>query len=198
MSHWTYVRDTILVEPMGRSTPEREYILKSVLNHLPLVSGSERSMEVIITQPEGYNLFTSHNEFFEDVYNRKELEHQQTQYILVLNGNLRDTEFPETVRNVSKFLCRLAKRVSIEDILVKIEDGGFFGKYGHKLIISNPDVYSEMFETPSWNWDVDYTLPCYHSMYDDPKGNWCEFLMWDDYKDSGYPKKLYNKLGYED
>ena len=136
MSMWTYIRGTILVEPMGRTVPEREYILKTVLEHLPIVHGSERDMQILISQPEGYNFFTSHDEFdilIPKYYDKR--EHQQTQYILTLYGNLRDTVFSETVRNLSKFLSRLSKRVPVEDILIRIDDGGFWGKYNNKLIL---------------------------------------------------------------
>lgn len=198
MSMWTYIRGTILVEPMGRTMPEREYILKTVLEHLPKVPGSEENMQVLISQPEGYNLFTSHDEFdilIHKYYDKR--EYQQTQYILTLYGNLRDTIFSETVRNLSKFLSRLSKRVLVEDILIRVDDGGFWGKYNNKLIISNPEPYSNMFETPSWNWDRKYRLPCCSPMYDNPNGNWCEYLMWDYFKETSYPKKLLKKLGYE-
>mgnify|MGYP007038472573 CR=1 FL=1 len=41
MSCWTEIRGTIKVEPFGRTQEEMEFILKTVLNHLPLVRGSE-------------------------------------------------------------------------------------------------------------------------------------------------------------
>lgn len=198
MSKWTYIRGTILVEPMGRTEPEREYILKTVLEHLPRVHGSEGNMQVLISQPGGHNFSTSHDEFdiFIPTY-YDEREHQQTQYILTLYGNLRDTVFSETVRNLSKFLSRLSKRVPVDDILIRVDDGGFWGHYGNKLIISNPEPYSDMFETPSWNWDREYKLPCFAPMYNDPNGNWCEYLLWENFKETSYPKKLLKKLGYE-
>ena len=198
MSHWTYVQGMIIVDPMGRTEPEREYILKTVLEHLPRVHGSEGNMQILISQPKGHNLFTSHDEF--DILIPKyydEREHQQTQYILTLYGNLRDTVFSETVRSLSKFLTRLSKRVPVHDIFIRVNDGGVWGKCGHKLIISDEKPYSDMFETPSWNWNGRYKLPCFAPMYDDPNGNWCEYLMWESFKKTPYPKKLLKKLGYE-
>lgn len=197
MSHWTYVRGMITVAPMGRSVPEREYVLKAVLEHLPKVKGSERDMEILLTQPKGHDLYTSHDEFFEVIPRHDGRAHQQTKYILILHGNLRDTEFSETVCSLSRFLCRLSKRVSIQDILVKVDDGGFRGKYGNKLVISDATPYQDMFETPSWVWESKLKLPCYYPMYDDPDGNWCEYLMWDSFGESAYPKKLLKKLGYD-
>lgn len=41
MSWWTYINGSIVVYPMGRTQPEKKYILDTVLAHLPLVTGSE-------------------------------------------------------------------------------------------------------------------------------------------------------------
>lgn len=46
MSSWIYINDTITVHPMGGTQPERRYILETVLNHLPRVTGSEGDMNV--------------------------------------------------------------------------------------------------------------------------------------------------------
>ena len=46
MSYWTYLNGTITVDCIGRTTEEAEYILKTVLNHLPRVTGSEGDMNV--------------------------------------------------------------------------------------------------------------------------------------------------------
>ena len=53
MSWWTYVHGTIVVSPMGRTQAEKRYILDTVLEHLPVVSGSERDMNVYVIQKEG-------------------------------------------------------------------------------------------------------------------------------------------------
>ena len=80
MSHWTYVRGMITVAPMGRSVPEREYVLKAVLEHLPKVKGSEGDMEILLTQPKDHDLYTSHDEFFEVIPRHDGRAHQQTKY----------------------------------------------------------------------------------------------------------------------
>ena len=41
MSYWTHINGVIDVSPMGRTPAEQRYILETVLNHLPIVSGSE-------------------------------------------------------------------------------------------------------------------------------------------------------------
>lgn len=50
MSYWTYINGTITVRPMGRTQPEKRYILETVLNHLPRVTGSEGDMNTYIIQ----------------------------------------------------------------------------------------------------------------------------------------------------
>ena len=50
MSSWTYINGTVTVHPMGRTQPEKRYILETVLNHLPRVTGSEGDMDVYIIQ----------------------------------------------------------------------------------------------------------------------------------------------------
>ena len=48
MSNWTYVSGTIKVDVMGRTQEEAEYILKTVIRHLPIVTGSETDMKIYI------------------------------------------------------------------------------------------------------------------------------------------------------
>ena len=63
MSYWTYVNGTITVNPMGRTQAEKRYILETVLNHLPIVSGSERDMDTYIIQKNGTNSSCSCDEY---------------------------------------------------------------------------------------------------------------------------------------
>ena len=65
MSSWTYINGTITVRPMGRTQPEKRYILETVLNHLPRVTGSEGDMNVYIIQKNGHNSSCSCDEFGE-------------------------------------------------------------------------------------------------------------------------------------
>lgn len=94
MSMWTYVNGTITVNPMGRTNEEKEYILKTVLNHLPLVTGSEEDMNIYIIPKKGYNSSCSTDEFGEktnnltDSYGRKNRDRGylqvQDEYIIVV------------------------------------------------------------------------------------------------------------------
>ena len=72
MSSWTYVHGTIVVSPLGRTQHEKRYILETVLDHLPVVTGSERDMEVYVIQKRGYNSSSSSDEFFEGTNNLRD------------------------------------------------------------------------------------------------------------------------------
>lgn len=169
MSQWTYINGTITVSPMGRTQAEKKYILDTVLEHLPLVTGSEENMNVYIIQKNGYNISSSCDEFdcctnnLVDRYGNKNRKQgwlrTQDEYILVIDGSLRDRTFNQTLLEFNKYLCRLAKRISVENVLVEINE------WDKKILVTNDnDVYSDMFEYPSW--------------IDDKSKNWCEYLMW--------------------
>ena len=195
MSYWTYVRGTVVVSPMGRTQAEKRYILETVLDHLPFVTGSEGDMDVYIIQKNGYNTSSSHTEFgmWGGYRNWKTLSTEvQREYILVVDGSLRDRQFEQTYREFQKWLCRLAKRVDVEDVLVEIKG------YDKKALVRNPEVkprykskwfygttYGQMHEEPTW----------VQNRKGDGTGgpNWCEYLMWDRAKNSDYPMGLMYK-----
>lgn len=194
MSYWTYINGVVTVSPMGRTQAEMRYILETVLQHLPNVTGSERDMNVHIVQKAGHNYSSSHDEFGQitdnltDRYgcrNRKGgwLE-KQNYYILVVEGQFRDRMFDQTYREFQKWLCRLAKRVVVQDVLVQIE-----GYQREALIRDTGDKYYEMWELPSWSRDKEAT----------GEPNWCEYLMWEPAKGCDYPMMLmYKYYGNED
>ena len=195
MSFWTYIQGTITVRPMGRTQPEKRYILETVLNHLPRVTGSEGDMDVYIIQKNGYNSSCSRDEFGEatnnliDRHGNKSRKtgwlRTQDDYILVVSAALRDKKFEETYREFIKWFVRLCKRVGCEDVLVEIKG------YDRSTVIKNRNIQREkysyksvfdgLFEDPSWCNDN-------KDGYKEP--NWCEFMMWDRAKDSSYPMML--------
>lgn len=162
MSSWTYVHGTIVVSPLGRTQHEKRYILETVLDHLPVVTGSERDMEVYVIQKRGYNSSSSSDEFFEGTNNLRDSRgrrsykrgwlHTQDEYILVVDDALRDREFEETFKEFVKWICRLSKRIIVDDVNVKIK--GFEKEY----VIDNPDPF--------------------YNMSDFNNDNWCDYLMW--------------------
>lgn len=176
MSSWTYITGVITVSPMGRTQPEKRYILDTVLEHQPRVTGSEEDMHVHVVQKHGYNCSSSHNEFGEWIPWKK--NRTQDDYFVIIEAALRDRYFEETLRELNKWLNRLAKRAGIQDLMVKLT--GYDSKWERKeLIISNSEPYEKMSEWPSWVPEKSNGEPM-----------WCEYLMWDSAKDSWYPMKL--------
>lgn len=183
MSWWSYIHGTIVVSPTGRTQAEKRYILDTVLDHLPRVTGSERDMNVYVIQKNGHNSSSSCDEFGECTNNlidacgdrsrKRGWLRMQDEYILVVDGSLRDREFDETFREFQKWLIRLAKRVSVESVLVKISDYD-----REKLIQDRNKYYSNLFETPSWSGESD------------GEPAWYEYLMWEPVNNSHYPRIL--------
>lgn len=182
MSYWTYIAGVITVTPIGETQPQKRYILDTILAHLPMVTGSERNMHVHVVQKHGTDCSSSHNEFGESMWYRRNADcdgsmRTQSEYLLVLEGNLRDRMFEETQREMNKWLNRLAKRVCVEDIMLRLD--GYSAKTGEKksLTIGNPDQYRDMFESPSWV---------------DERGEptWAEYMLYDRARGYGYPMML--------
>lgn len=185
MSSWTYLNGTVTVSPMGRTQAEKRYILETVLDHLPKVTGSEEDMQVYIIQKNGHNSSSSHTEFGlwggHLNWDKKNLSLQtQAKYILVVNGSFRDRYFDQTYREFQKWLCRLAKRVMVEDVLVEVKS------YGKKVLIRDDTYgkYYKMFESPSW------CRSRKEEKEENREPNWCEYLMWDRAKGSDLPALL--------
>lgn len=182
MSFWSYVRGMIEVYPMGRTQAEMRYILETVLSHLPPVTGSEGNMKAHIVQKSGFNYSSSADEFGQDTgmgnshYGR--FFDTQSCYFLVVEGDLRDRLFDHAYEEFQKWLCRLAKRVRVKDVMVKINE---FDQ--HILIQNDKEKYTQMYEDPSWG--------------EEGSMNWCEYLMWDTAEDSYLPEKLAEKYKKE-
>lgn len=193
ISYWTYINGTVIVSPMGRTQAEKRYILDTVLEHLPLVTGSEKDMNVYVIQKKGYNSLSSCDEFgqvtnnlvdrYGDKSRRRGSLRTQDEYILVVNGSFRDRMFEQTYREFQKWICRLAKRVDVEDVLVEVKG------WKESALIRNPSlkgkqswetVYGQMNEKPTWLHDK--------KSFSEP--NWCEFMLYDRAKNSDYPMLL--------
>lgn len=169
MSWWTYINGFIEVEPAGWTQPEKRYILETVLAHLPKVTGSEKDMFVHIVKKEGYSGSSNFNEFYEPV--RRDNFETQDCYYLVLEGTLRDRMYEQTFRELNKFLNRLAKRVYVDDILIRLTG------WDKETIISNSSPYQDMYE--------------YSTSSSEGESAWWEYLLWDrDLSGGSYPEKL--------
>ena len=177
MSQWTHIFGTIRVIPMGRTQAEKTYILKTVLEHLPVVTGSEEDMDVYVNQQNGYNASSSTDEFGYRTNNLRDGVGRRSQlngwlrtqdcYLLTVSGDLRDRDFDRTYREFVNWLCRLSKRLLVYKVLVEISDG--YEKYAQISEDCSRDencMFHELFEYPSW------------TRFGDKSSNWCEYLMW--------------------
>lgn len=177
MSYWTHIRGVIKVYPFGRTQEEKEYIVKTVLHHLPDVTGSEGGMMVHVVKSGYTDTFCGSDEygtiFPRGSKRRRELA---SKYILVVEADLRDRMIEDTHREFVRWLSRLAKRLGVEDMLVKISG------FDREIIIDDADAFDQMFEGPSWyNGEI----------------NWCEYLMWEE-GSTKHPKLLDEKYGRDE
>lgn len=185
MSFWTYISGTIEVKVPGRTQAEKDYILRTVLDHLPRVIGSEGDMEVYTNKRDGDDMWTTHDEYgyrtdnLIDTYGFKDHKHgmrkTQSRYVITVEGSLRDCTFHETHREFMNWLCRLAKRLEVDSVLVRIHDS-----CGDRITIDTygwDNPYRQMCEDPSWT--SKDGEPC-----------WWEHLMWRPYKDDCLPLSI--------
>lgn len=179
MSWWTYVKGAVEVHVPGRTQAEIRYILESVLDHLPRVTGSEGDMNVHIVQEAGFDSMSSADEFYMFTNNlktedgSKSYKHgwlaTQNTYMLVVEGDLRDRDFETTKREFVKWMCRLSKRLHVQTVVVKIYD------YDRSFVISDQSPFDLMFEC------------------DDDDIRWTDYLMWERDPRSGLPLQLVRK-----
>ena len=145
MSAWTYVMGAVRVGTPAHSTEQAEYIVKTVLNHLPEVTGSERNMRVIVVSSSNSCITQDWDEFGHGTKAVKRDGFRITSdYLLTVEGQLRDRNIEETYREIIRWLCRLAKRLSVEEICLKI-------KGNRTLLITDATPFEKMYETES-NW----------------------------------------------
>lgn len=131
MSMWTYIRGLIELDVPGRTQAEKDYILQTVIDHLPKVTGSERNMEIHTVRAYGYDMWSNRDELDNLALDFK----TQSRYFLVLDGSLRDRYYKDTFKELNKFLNRLAKRLMIDSAHVELNDYGI-----------NHTCYGNMFE----------------------------------------------------
>lgn len=161
MSCWTKIRGYVEVEPFGRTQEEMEFILKTVLNHLPLVSGSEGRMNTHIIQAAGYDSSSNYDEFgFNTIKVRKDDFELQSTYFILLEGRLRDTTYDSLYKHFIKWLTRLAKRVYVDNVDVVFEDFMSNHRIEYNDLTYIFDEYSWFSEVPSTNW-VERIIPPY-------------------------------------
>lgn len=180
MSFWTHVSGVVEVNVYGSTQPQIEYILNTVLEHLPRITGSEGDVHVHPIKQHGHNCCSTHDEFemrtnnatteYGEKSRRYGMYYMQQQYSLVLEGSLRDRMFDTTKTELLKWLCRLSKRLHVDTVVVKLWDD-----YDRELVISNPDPFEDMYE---WR---------------DDEIRWTDYLRWECAPNTSIPMKLYAK-----
>ena len=176
MSYWSFVHGTVTVLPFGRTQAEKRYLLDTVLDHLPKVTGSEGDMNIYCIQKNGYSESCSYTEFGEQKPFETLSTEMQSEYILVVDGNLRDRKFAQTYREFIKWLVRLSKRLGVEEVLVEIKDHAKYSLIQNRNQGNDGKPFSEIFEMVSW--------------VEKEESNWCEYLLWEQSEESNYPSML--------
>lgn len=181
MSSWTYINGIINISCRAFSTPQARYVIETVLEHLPVVSGSEGNMEINLIE-RGGDRSSYTNEFGQPADNFNCADEWgnyviKNDYALYINGSLRDRKFNDTLKEFYKWMNRLSKRLMVFDALVKIYDMN-----GNEYILNDNGKYYNMFEHFSWE-ESSNGIPA-----------WTEYLYWEYEENTGYPKLLYKKL----
>ena len=162
MGSFTYVTGVVKVEVNGRTQEENDYILKTVLNHLPVIKGLEGELETYIIKLNGYSHWFSCDEFGDITENlidhngnksRDGVLQMQDYYLIALNTKLRLRECNEVYKELQRWLRRLSKRIQVCDCIIKLYDD-----FDSKIIENKDDCYSKMYETVN-NWS-DYYFNC--------------------------------------
>lgn len=126
MSSWTYVTGSILVEAESRTDAETLYIVQTVANHLPRITGSEGDVDLYIQLLRGRSLSSNRDEFMQEsnLWHRESFGcgvfETQSCAIVTINGSLRDRIFSETLIETQKMLFRLSKQLLILNISVTV------------------------------------------------------------------------------
>ena len=178
MSFWTHVFGTIKVEPLGYSDHAREFVLRSVLDHIPEVSGSEGSMHVEVAKSQYQDMFSSTDEFGQSLGGS--MLGQTSSFFVTVYADLRDRMFAETKGEFDAWLQKLAHCVRVREIMVRVTSD-----CGDEENYLDATPYYDMFDEPSYIRDgfgrMSDVARCPDWRYDfmpdmSGVGNWCEVL----------------------
>lgn len=147
MSIWTYVIGAVEVDTLSMSDAEAMYTAQTVVNHLPRIRGSEGDVEFYFSKPNGHDCSSNCDEFgnrsnLGDV-NHYGLFTTQQRVLITLSGSLRDAEFHETLRQVTKMLTRLSSRIIITKCVISVSS------YNGSFVFDNPQWLNDM-EITDW------------------------------------------------
>jgi len=140
VSSWTYVRGMISVDPIGETTAEKVFVVQTVLDHLPTVTGSEKNLFVYVTPSVYYGLSCREDSGY-GYRSRRVAPH----FLIIVEGDLRDREFNQTKAEVMRWICRLGKRLFITDICLTVRD-----QCGRKVVLTDERPLLDLYEGPHW------------------------------------------------
>ena len=136
MSQWRYVSGIIKGSSLGCETQaESDNAVAKAVQNLPQVTGSERNMTITVVPIDRVT-----SSIWDENCN-VEVEIKE-EYNIIVNGQLRDREFDETLREFGKFMNRLAKRIWVEDTLVEISNGYY--AWNKKYVINDHLFYGTL------------------------------------------------------
>lgn len=195
MSMWTHIHGVIDAYVFGNTQAEKTYVLETILSHQPRVTGSEGDMAVQYTPKPGHDSWSSHDEL--GVYygysayrgGDRTAGEGQDHYLLTISADLRDRAYIRTFKELMNWLCRLAKRVIVSDILIKVTD-----EYGKEHIISESGYGGCFYEMSE---PVYRYLPGEEKYRRDKRLNRFRYLMWERDPYSGLPLSMVSD-DYED
>lgn len=152
MSRWTHVMGTVLVDTVAQSDAQATFMTHTVLEHLPLITGSERNVRPYFIIPEGPNWSLENDEFG----NKSNLctdpycgtFEVQTQRLVVVHGELRDRLFEQTLRETTNWLARLSSRLCVTYCLVSVRDDQ------HRQFIFNDPEWIIKREVNNWTLEL--------------------------------------------
>lgn len=167
MGIWTNIRGTIYCSPAGATPEEQEYILKTVLRHLPKVNPYKTRRDNMfetyinrINQPQG---FKSWDEFGNDSnltdyddYCYKAFGCDYS-FVITLYGMFRSDNQSDVLKRFEKWLCRFSKRVLVDYLSIDIWES--CGESNNKISISKWEAYHDMYDFET-NW-IDKIRPAY-------------------------------------
>ena len=133
MSKWTYVIGTVKVDTFSSSSAEAMFIAQTVVNHLPKITGSERDVEYYFNLIKGPNTSSTFDDFGCHTNLYKNFYEYQSEVLVTFQGSLRDREFEETLKEVTKTVNRLSKRLWVNECSILV-----YGN-GKKYEFSNPN-----------------------------------------------------------
>lgn len=185
MSYWTGVFGTICVSVPGLTQPHKDFIIQTVMDHLPAVTGDEGDMTVNISKIDGYDDVIPH-----DVDGRRRRVKMQSGYLISISASLRGRFFDRTLKEFTEWLCRLSKRLMVVDILVVVRGVDENARFV-------PDW--ERDDMPYLQYTFDNNEPYYDMYeydYESGEGNWTDW-MWPEmqwYGNRFLPKKLGDRV----